>query len=90
MSLLFNAEVTVGFEQAVYTVTEEEGLVNLTLEISVLGGGVLECEVDVMLLFYDGPKAGNLESPCFLSLSSRCTFMFVFVAPALLAAILPN
>ena len=59
MSLLFNAEATVGFEQAVYTVTEEEGLVNLTLQISVLGGGVLECEVDVTLLFYDGPKAGN-------------------------------
>ena len=56
----FNVEVTVGFEQASYKVTEDDGYVNVTLETSGLGGGVLECDVDVMLLFSDGPKASKL------------------------------
>ena len=40
--------------------TEDDGYVNVTLETSGLGGGVLECDVDVMLLFSDGPKASKL------------------------------
>ena len=34
-------------------------MVNLSLNISGLNGGVLECEVDVMLQFLDGPKASK-------------------------------
>ena len=51
------AEVTVGFSQPVYQFMGGMGAVELMLVVSGLGAGILECDVDVSIIYTDGPKA---------------------------------
>ena len=52
--------VRVEFEPANYTFNEGMGPVTLTLVVSgLVGAGILECDVNVSVLFTDGPKASK-------------------------------
>ena len=54
------AAVTVGFQPVYYNFNGGMGPVNLTLVVSgLVGAGILECDVDVSVLFTDGPKASK-------------------------------
>ena len=52
------AAVVVGFNPAIYTFTEEDGAVDLTLEVNGLNG-VLECDINVTVILFDGTKASK-------------------------------
>lgn len=52
------AAVIVGFNPAIYTFTEEDGTVNLTLEVTGFNG-VLECDINVTVILFDGTKASK-------------------------------
>ena len=52
-------EVTVGFDPSTYDFIGGMGAVSLMLVVSGLNNGILECDVDVTVVYTDGPKAGN-------------------------------
>ena len=50
-------DITVAFVPDSYMFPGGSGENMLILEVSGLGSGVLECEVDVNIVYNDGPKA---------------------------------
>ena len=64
---MYISAVTVGFEPANYTFNEGMGQVTLTLVVSgLVGAGILECDVNVSVLFTDGPKASKFLEVTYL------------------------
>lgn len=53
-----------GFDPSVYNFNGGAGAVTLTLVVSGLGTGILECDVDVTVVYNDGPKASKLLIHC--------------------------
>ena len=51
------AEANVGFSQSTYVFVGGAGSVNLVLVVSLVDTGILECPVEVMIEYMDGPKA---------------------------------
>ena len=60
MSFL-DADITVGFNPATYMFADEDASQFLTLVVSDLAPGVLECDVDVEIAYNDGPKASKFH-----------------------------
>ena len=54
----------VGFDPNMYMFNGGMGDVSLMLVVSSLGSGILECPVNVSIVYTDGPKAGKLLLPC--------------------------
>ena len=58
--LSINADITVGFRPSEYIFNDGMGPVSLMLVVSGLDAGILECTVNVTLVYTDGPKASKL------------------------------
>ena len=58
--LIHNTDITVGFVPEYYIFFEQDTAVQLTLQVSDLAPGVLECDIEVTIAYNDGPKASKL------------------------------
>lgn len=72
------AAVIVGFNPAIYTFAEEDGAVNLTLEVTGFNGD-LECDINVTVILFDGTKASKYHTGLVLPpIQQQYLIFFIF------------